>query len=288
VPSSTCFIGVVSYEGSRFAVSQGPDGLAAQLERALPGLGVPVSVQVNTQDFHDEIAIPVDIALIQASLEAQRKLESAWAGYVAAGRAVGATSSVHRCLRWGLRQWRRVRPPDARFVRRLINIELSHVDLLRAGIASGADWILVIEDDAATLDVDDCARGLADLMHQTPASVRYVNVSESFSVDTLGISHLLTPVPNASWAGGTARSIVSASRPVTNTVCAILYRSQFAQELLDVFDTLPMTPVVPIDWKLNEAIMRMNDSETLGDGSCWLVTPAPIDQLSMRSGDGDA
>ena len=47
------FIGVVSHEGSRFAVSQGPGGLAAVLADQLHALGQSVLVEVSTVDAYD-------------------------------------------------------------------------------------------------------------------------------------------------------------------------------------------------------------------------------------------
>ena len=167
---------------------------------------------------------------------------------------------------------------------REVNIELAHFDLLRAGLATGADWVLILEDDASSTDVIDCAAGLTWLMssrtdEKQPA---YVNISQSFSLDELGLSHLLTPSPDASWAGETKRRILTSARPATNTVCAILYRGSFVRELLAVTDALPIEPVVPIDWKLNLALMQLFEAGGLGAGDCWFVDPAPIDQLSMR------
>lgn len=276
------FVGVVSYEGSRFAVSQGPEGLASLLGAILRGHEVSVAVRVNTQDFHRPDDLPVTDELTQGSLSAQLALESRWEDYIRGTDSPTLRVRGARLLRWSRRHWRRIRRPDDRMIRRLINIELSHVDLLRAGLASGAPWILILEDDAAALDPGDCASGIAGLMMSAPASVRFINVSQSFSHEQLGIDRLLHPVA-ATWAGSVDRLILSASRPVTNTVCAILYRAEFAAELIDTFDRMPMTPVVPIDWKLNEAIMELHAAGRLGEGACWLVSPAPIDQLSMRS-----
>ena len=77
--------------------------------------------------------------------------------------------------------------------------------------------------------------------------------------------------------------ILSASKPVTNTVCAVLYRTSFLEELLTVLDSLPLSPVIPIDWKLNAALLQMHDSGALGAGDCWFLEPAPIVQRSMQS-----
>lgn len=280
------FIGVVSYAGSRFAVSQGSEGLAAHLERAL-GPDFPVAVEICIEDLHDERALPIDDHVIQQSLSAQEALENAWIDYLHAGRP-RTWSDPRRwsdqgraSLRWGRRQWRRIHRPGPDAVTRLVNIELAHLQLLRHGLATGSPWILVLEDDAYAPDLVDCATGLAGLIRDAPDSVAYINVSESFPLAQLGIEQLLTPAA-IDWAGSRKRALLSASRPVTNTVCAILYRSSFAQHLLDEYAQMPMTPVVPIDWKLNQALMRMHADGRLGDGTCWLVSPAPIDQLSMR------
>jgi hypothetical protein len=167
-------------------------------------------------------------------------------------------------------------------VRRLLNIEASHVDLLQRGLSHGADWILVLEDDAATADLEDCADGLAALMATAGAQPAYLNVSRSFTPEELGIAHLLQPESVHAWAGVVPRTIMSASKPVTNTVCAIAYRAEFAARLLERWETMPVVPVVPIDWKLNEVLMSMHHDGELGPSDCWLVEPAPIDQMSMR------
>ena len=249
------FIGVVSHAHSRFAISQGPQGLAAGLADQL----TDVTVKVNTADLHDATALPVDARLIQQSLSAQLRLEDQWVAYLRGGRPRGLREVGASALRHGLRWLRRLRPPGAGPVTRLINIELSHVDLMHAGLSSGAPWVLILEDDAFTADLGDCATGLRDLLAETPESVGYLSVSQSFSNARLGIEHLLSPTP-IPWRGSAPRALLSASRPVTNTVCAVLYRRWFLGELLAELDSMPMTPVVPIDFKVNAALMRMHAS----------------------------
>lgn len=270
------FVGVVSHEGSRFAVSQGPAGLASQLAQALPG----TVVAVNTADLLDETTLPVTSPMAQATLTAELRLDREWANYL--GRTRGPRWWVMHGLRWARRGWLRVRPPGPHMVRRLLNIEFSHLDLMRRGLASGAPWVLIVEDDGFTSDISDLSTGLAGLMAANP-SPAYVNVSESFTTEELGIDHLLRPVARQAWAGAVPRSIVQADRPVTNTVCAILYSAPFLADLVRVMDALPVEPVVPIDWKLNLALIRMFESGQIGAGECWLVEPAPIRQMSMQS-----
>ena len=275
------FIGVVSHAGSRFAVSQGPNGLAARLVEPMGRHGIDVTVLVNTDDAYDATALPVTDDVVQASLTEQLHLDRRWAAYLDGGR--GPRWWGQHGLRWLRRTEQMVRRPGPRMVERLLNIELSHLAVLRAGVASGADWVLVLEDDAASTDIDDCADGLRGLMSCGPPQPAYVNVSQSFTPRELGIEHLLSPAPDGPWRGSVPRQVLAADRPVTNTVCAILYRAAFVTDLLAAMDALPMEPVVPIDWKLNLALMELFDAGRLTAGDCWLVEPAPIDQLSMRS-----
>lgn len=280
------FIGVVSHEGSRFAVSRGPSGLARQLVDPLARAGVEVDVVIRTDDLHDPSTLPISEATVQASLTEQLHLDREWAAYL--DRPRGPSWWGTHALRWLHRTGQRVRSPGPGMVRRLVNIELSHVALLRAGVDGGADWLLILEDDAASADPEDCAAGLAGLMRDRAEAHQpaYVNVSESFTLSELGIEHLLTPVADTAWHGSIARTMLSANRPVTNTVCAILYRADFAGRLLDAMDQLPMEPVVPIDWKLNIALMGMFRDGQLREADCWVIDPAPIDQLSMRQAAG--
>lgn len=279
------FVGVVSHATTRFAASQGPDGLAARLARRARDRGLTAVVQVNTQDRHNPTVLPVDEATVQRSLDELLRLEGRWDAYL--GRPKGPRTWATRGRRRIRRLQQSLRSPGSGMVERLVNIELSHLDLLRAGMASGAPWILILEDDADTTDLDDCAAGLFGLITDVAVADQpaYVNVSLSFSNVDLGIDHLVSDTTGRSWQGTSSRTLLASSRPVTNTVCAILYRAEFVRPLLQEMEALPMDPVVPIDWKLNAALAAMYERGDLRAGDCWMVDPGPIVQRSMRSGD---
>lgn len=291
---TSLFIGVVSHQGSRFSVSQGPDGLGARIGQSLGARGVDTTVVVRTEDAHDENGLPLTTDVVRESLREKFRVERSWQNFLQEGGPESYLARLRRKAALGfwqvqqeatlLQPWRRRMAPTSgavRSVRRLVNIELSHVALLHQAVTSGAEWALVLEDDAATSDINDCSDGLVGLMSEPDPTPAYVNVSQSHTYAELGIQHLLSDA-GVRWHGPVPRRILRSSRPVTNTVCAILYRTSFAHRLLAEFDTLPMTPVVPIDWKLNLALMQMHGEGLLPEGSCWVVDPAPLDQLSMR------
>jgi hypothetical protein len=273
VPETTLFIGVVSHLGSRYATSQGVDGLAARLGAEIPGS----HVQVNTQDLLVTGDVDLTPRVIQDSLTAEVALEREWAAYL--GTPPTARWWFRHGLRWARRAARAVVRPDDAGARRLLNIELSHLDLMRRGLDSDAPWTLIVEDDAHSDDIRDLARGLSGLM--SAPSAGFVNLSLSFPLSTLGIGTLLAPSA-ISWLGSEPRQVLVADRPVTNTVCAILYSRSFLVDLVDAWQAMPLTPVIPIDWKLNRVLMDLQASRNGTSTPCLFVEPAPITQMSMQ------
>lgn len=276
---TSLFVGVVSHERSRFAVSQGPNGLASRLAEELTTAGVAVDLQVNTENLHDPVTHPVNETVVRETLHAQAQLADQWASYIGA-----PSTQTARIRSLAARTWRdvgnRFKTADVSLVTRLINIELSHLNLFERGLESGAPWVLILEDDAMSDNIADCVDGIAGLLN-SDSNVGFVNLSQSFSLEELGIGHLLEPSP-VQWQGEVDRIILSACRPVTNTVCAVLYRSEFLRSLVETIRDLPFYPVVPIDWRLNHALMVLVQQGMAGYGTAWFVEPGPIDQMSMR------
>jgi len=286
------FIGVVSHPNSRFAGSQSPEGLGEKLAGSLEehGLGAQVVIKVDNPWDRGIAAgrldprwhVGLDRAAVQRSLDAQFLMEGEWSAFL------GLQSAIHRVSRTLMlsigRLRRRFQSPDPAMVRRLLNIELSHLSLLAEGRASGATWVLILEDDAVAQDISDLVEGLVGM--DTWRDVAYVNLSASFDFTQLGVNGLLSTDANHVWQGHQIRVVLASLRPITNTVCAIAYHSSFIPQLLQIWDQLPVDPVLPIDWKLNAAIIELYregflDAER-GGKRCLTVEPAPIDQMSMR------
>jgi hypothetical protein len=288
-------MGVVSHTRSPYGISQGPDGLASRLATEFSRLGVRCTVQVNTENYWNSAVMALSKRVALESQTASLQSEISWQKYLNAARSTSVFSRATKGAILSARQAKltfthsmpRSRAKvlsDITAVKRLLNIELSHVDLWQRGIDSKAEWILIVEDDAMSPAIEDCAQGFTYLIQETAAEARpaYVNVSRSFDAQKLGTQGILSSTSYL-WQGTVPRRLLRASRPITNTACAVLYRRSFLMQLLEVFNELPMAPVVPIDFKLNEAIKAMYSRGMLGDGDCWQIEPAPIVQMSMHS-----
>lgn len=280
------FVGLVTHERSRFTDATTPDGLLGRVAAAVTDAGVAVTTAVSDRDEYADDLVPLSIDVVRDSIRAELRSELRWREYLS-GQSAGAGLRAFMALRRGYRTMRLAPPwrrsiaaddPGPRMVRRLVNIELSHLRLIDEAVASGAAWCLLLEDDASSDDPAAFAHDLLRFVREADRRGRplTVNMSESFTLDDLGIRHLLVPVP-ADEAG--PWPMLAAERPVTNTVCAVLYRGDFMARLQRELQQIPLTPVVPIDFKLNEALMRMAPSVEAGD--FWVASPAP---LSQRSG----
>jgi hypothetical protein len=284
------FIGLVTHSRSRFADAAQESGLGPVVTRCLEAAGLSVRWEVSDDDSWSPELLVIDRAAVARAIDAEIASEARWRAHIA-GRPLTwrerAILRVRRLVRRGrlLPVFRRtLNPGDRGFqvVRRLANIELSHMRVMRDAVESQADWVLILEDDAWTQDPSAFASDLQTFMDSRNAERTPVmlSLSESFTPSELGIQHLLTPVAPDTTTSTTANpwQLWMSDLPVTNTVCATLYRGTFLREVVQVLDTIPLSPVIPIDFKLNEALMRMAPSGVTGD--CWIASPAPVAQRS--------
>ena len=229
------------------------------------------------RDLFDESEVIADTRMTQESLSAELRTEFRWAKYL--GRLHESKWWLTYAGRWAQRLRLYIKHPPETYTRRLLNIEYAHRRLMQQGIEDGAPWIVILEDDASCTHVPDLSIGLQHLMMEADRKC-LVNISDSFTFASLGIKHLLGVSQTIRWQGTHPRSLLEAQRPVTNTVCAVAYSRELLQEIVAYFDAMPEEPVLPIDWKLNQALMSLTAS---GDEiQCFLLDPAPVKQLSMR------
>jgi hypothetical protein len=292
------FIGLVTHPGSLYPEAAGPQGLAAQLGASIEASDhaeFNVVLEICAENLLEFSSLPTDSREVRTSINAELSVESDWRIYLDPEvprirlSLLMRARTLYRYLKLSPPWKKEVDAEDAgpRMLTRLANIELAHISLLKAAAESQADWVLILEDDAWVESPSELSKNLIEFLVQgiLPApgvpnrQPAYVNLSESFSTRKLGIEGESSEI--GSWGAGS--KIFAASKPVTNTVCAILYSRNFVGNLLREFESIPIQPVIPIDWKLNKAIMNMYSKGILGVGDCWLVEPAPIVQGSMHA-----
>ena len=275
---NSIFIGLVSYSNSRFLSAHSCEGLTASLGRELENLGIKTKVQINLKNHFDLSSFELDPRMARESVRAEIQLERVWRNYLnGPNRLREQIRIAGRSVKFRLNRRENSVTTE---LRRLLNIEYSHVDLYRAAIESGSRWTVILEDDAFASNIRDLAVGLVELTN-TQGSAKMVNLSASFTLAEIGVQHLLKLSSENQWIGSSARVVYESERPVTNTVCAIAFRTDFLTKVVADFDAQPPAPVVPIDWKLNSTLMRLFENGEVGPNECLFVEPAPVLQLSM-------
>jgi len=280
-------IGLVTHARSRFPDSAGPQGAVARIAAAMRA---DVTTITCSDDLFDADQTSIAQQEVDASARDYSRVQREWIDYLAQGRSTRASRGFQRAIgRMRLQAAETIHrrgsttQQGVASLTRLLNIELAHLSLMQAALDGGTPWTLIIEDDAVCDEVDSLASNLDRIM-ALPASTRpwLINLSCSFTPSELGTEHLLQAAP-FTWQGDTARNVLVARRPVTNTVCANLYSPDFLPMLLDRWRALPLVPVIPIDWKLNRILMDMHRTGEFAAGRCWTVEPGPLVQGSLHS-----
>lgn len=289
-------VGMVTHARSRFNVEGAAGTFVGSLADALGSFGLPASTLVSDRDDYDAAAWPLSRAELVESAWYQSRLEYRWRRYLDADSRETAAAVRHlRML--GASAGRRVldaaagaflQSSDRRYgrvaARRLINIDLSHLRVFEEAGARGTSWVLVLEDDAGTASIDLAARALAELIDRIDdRKVQFVSLSTSLTHEQLGVTQLLSEQESLLVADDSRLTILRADRPVTNTVCATLYRTSFATYLASRIRDQGLVPVVPIDWRVNEVLLDMWAVGRLGPESCIWVEPGIFVQRSMHS-----
>lgn len=284
------FLGLVTHPATRFPASSRDGGLIRSLAIELDRHGLSSEVVIFSENAWSPTLLPIDVGTVARSINAELDVEAKWRLWHSPRTPEWLVTLVMSARR--LYRRRKFLPagtdvtdkhPGFTMVRRLANIELAHLALLRAARDSGADWALILEDDASG-SASDTTEMLMSLLELTDNQSQplYVNVSRSFSTRALRINKHLQPVKSSSSHSGEEVCFFRTEKPVTNTVCAVLYRGAFLRELVSAMDQIPMDPIIPIDWKLNAALMDLWNKRKIGPGDCWIAQPAPITQASMH------
>lgn len=268
-------IGVVTHTGTKHPEAAGQSGLGSRLATALEEIGLAARLSIEDGDLWSKSGGSVSPGSALASRKAELVEDRLWRQFLGSRSARWWLTHAARWLRAAAGH---LGDYSSTGTARLLNIEYAHRSLWREGLASGAEVVVVLEDDALCSSAQDVALGLSGLMG---ADWSYVNLSRSFESGDLGIRSLLKP-SGLMWSGDRTREVLRSEKPVTNTVCAVAYRRAFLEQLDEHWAAMPLEPVLPIDWKLNRCLRQMVQSGTLAVNSALWVEPAPIIQTSLH------
>jgi len=174
----------------------------------------------------------------------------------------------------------------SKITKRTLNISLGHIELFREALGTGAEYIIIFEDDSYFSNNSNQSIQVLNLLKFIQSDLDekiYVNLSASFSLESLGVKHLFSKVFVQEYYNRS--SLIKISRkPVTNTLSAVLYNRSFLIHLVEFLNQMTKTNLfkfVPIDWLVNYYFIRYNN--TNNSIKCLHVVPGIFPQLSLTS-----
>jgi hypothetical protein len=275
------FIGLVTHPHSRF----NSEGQSAQrineLANSLSQLGINVATLISDRDDFQSSGREIGIVDRVKSAWSQVQIEKAWDEYVRDSTGSDPLTRKHGAIFFsGMFVKRTISYLfNSHSLARLANIDLSHLRVLKEGIASGADWVLIIEDDAQFADPVGTAGVLGSALEFLghPARSIFINLSESIDTVELRVDGIVS-AGNPVLALTNGSELLEISPAISNTVCANIYSLNFASEFARAIEVQGIFPSVPIDWRLNQLIMEARITPV----ECYWVKPGPFLQGSMH------
>jgi hypothetical protein len=137
------------------------------------------------------------------------------------------------------------------------NISAGHINLMNLSLKSNKRYILILEDDFLIQDIEAIIKMLkfATSAEISKSNIQLLNLSKSFSYLELGFQNFVgNSIKNSAHPNCTLDVL---KYPVTNTVCATLYKADFLIKLISELESQKHISIIPIDHKINIALNRL-------------------------------
>ncbi len=279
--SPEIFIGLVTYPQSRFNSEGQASRRIIEIADAIQQLGINVVTLISDRNDFPSRATVIGVVDRVRSAWNQVLIEKAWHEYVRQSTSSSSTSRKHGVTFFGGMFVKRAASYlfNSSSLARLANIDLSHLRLLKEGVASGADWVLIIEDDAhfgETVETAGVLRMVLEFLDGHSNRV-FINLSESIDTVELRVDGIVS-------GGNSVLSLTNESEllwispAISNTVCANMYSHQFAREFARAIEAQGILPSIPIDWRLNRFIIETKATPV----ECYWIKPGLFLQGSMH------
>lgn len=171
------------------------------------------------------------------------------------------------------------------FVKMLLrqsNISAGHVQLMQNAVWRGDKYLLILEDDFHLSNLTSLKSQLnfvLEVLENNP-HLMLINLSESFTNEELGHYGF---VQNNFTSPNHSELIVSClPHPVTNTVCATIYRTDFLILLTRELRLMDEISLIPIDHKINIALMKLIKRGSLNVDCYATLVPGLFIQGSLH------
>jgi hypothetical protein len=158
------------------------------------------------------------------------------------------------------------------------NISESHIAQFLDSVKSNFEFSLILEDDFKInqdYSLELTINNLLEFM-KTNINVSIISVSDSFSFLELGISNTVKNVQSNNL------NLYEASLPVTNTVSAMLYKTEFLRQILPYLLEYRKYRIIPIDHKINMALHQIYKNKIYESDFFYFMQPGLFIQDSIH------
>ncbi len=158
------------------------------------------------------------------------------------------------------------------------NISESHIAQFIDSVKSNFEFSLILEDDFKInqdYSLELTINSLLEFM-KINSNVSIISVSESFSFSELGISNIVRNIQSNNL------NLYEATLPVTNTISAMLYKTQFLKQILPYLLEYRKYRIIPIDHKINMALHQIYKKKNSESDFFYFMQPGLFIQDSIH------
>jgi hypothetical protein len=158
------------------------------------------------------------------------------------------------------------------------NISESHISQILDSVKYNFEFSLILEDDFRVnqdYNIELTINTLLEFM-KIHRNASIISISESFSFLELGISSAVT---NSNFND---INLYESALPITNTVSAMLYKTQFLKQILPYLLEYRKYRIIPIDHKINMALYRISKNRNSESSFFYFMHPGLFIQESIH------
>lgn len=167
-----------------------------------------------------------------------------------------------------------------RKINRQNNISESHIMALRIALKNKKKWIIIVEDDILVTQEYLLKEMINKLLKEmTKNNLSAANISLSFNEDQLGTKKLrkkMTTIIKSEKINLAHYEFIN-----VNTVCATIYSIDIVEDLIKGLEKMRNLPLVPIDYKINDALIELAMTGKIFYDSYASLINSPIKQHSL-------